>query len=107
MSFLVCSEYPASLAPALPDSFIINGLGIPDPTTGLIAPVTTPADILPDGGVELHYDLSKVANGSYTVTVEASLSGNASAGSASFTFTLPVTPPVVPAVPTGLAISAT
>jgi hypothetical protein len=99
MSFLICDSYLES-DPAKPDSFVISGF---------LSPVTTPATVNADGSVELHYDLTPEPNGSYTVTVEASLKGVLSAGSAAFTFTLPVvvTPPLVPGVPQNVRISAT
>jgi hypothetical protein len=104
--FLVCAPYLAT-DPAKPDSFIVNGLGpAPVPPATSIPPVTTPATVNSDGTVELHYDLTSTPDGTYTVTVEASLAGTVSKGSASFTFTLPVPPPLVPNVPQGIALSA-
>jgi hypothetical protein len=98
MAFLVCDPY-LSTDPAKPDSFVISGLG----TTSVTTPATTSAD----GSVELHYDLTSEPNGTYTVTVEASLKGVLSAGSAAFTFTLPIAPPLVPGVPQNVRISST
>jgi hypothetical protein len=93
--FLICDPY---VAPAvLPDSFVITGLGA--------VPVTSPADVLANGEVQLHFDLSSTAPGTYTVTVEASLAGVMSAASAPATFTIaPVI--VTPGVPQNVRVSA-
>ena len=100
MAFLICDPYLAT-DPAKPDSFVISGLGTP---TSL--PVTTPATVNTDGTVTLHYDLTSTPNGTYTVTVEASLAGVLSAGSASVTFTLPLVTKPVPNVPQNVRVSA-
>jgi hypothetical protein len=94
--FLTADPYLAT-DPAKPDSFLISGLPLP---------VTSPAVVNADGSVELHFDLTGTADGTYTVTVEASLKGVVSAGSAAFTFTLPVAPPLVPGVPQNVRLSA-
>ena len=106
MSFLICDPYLAT-DPAKPDSFIVSGLGTPDPTSGLIADVTSPAVTNADGTVSLHLDLTPTANGSYTVTVKASLAGVESASSAAATFTLPVVTAPTPGVPQNVRVSAT
>ena len=106
MSFLVCDPYLAT-DPAKPDSFIISGLGKPDPLTLKIPDVTTPATNNADGTVSLHLDLTPTPDGTYTVTVKASLAGQSSASSASATLTLPVVGPLVPNVPKNVRVSAT
>jgi hypothetical protein len=94
--FLICDPYPAT-DPAKPDSFVINGLGP--------AVVNSPAEVLPDGSVQLHFLLTE-APGDYTVTVEASLAGVLSAASAPCTFTIkPLV--VTPSVPQNVRTSAT
>jgi hypothetical protein len=92
--FLICDPY---VAPAvLPDSFVITGMGA--------APITSPADVLPSGEVQLHFDLTSEPAGTYTVTVEASLAGVLSAASAPATFT--IAPPVItPGVPQNVRVS--
>ena len=104
MSFLIADPYLAT-DPAKPDSFIISGLGVADPTSGLIADVTTPATTNADGTVSLHLDLTPTPNGSYTVTVKASLAGVESASSSSATFTLPIVPVLTPGVPQNVRVS--
>ena len=94
--FLMCDPYLAT-DPAKPDMFIISGLGATD--------VNSPARVNGDGSVDLHFDLTGTADGTYTVTVKASLKGSASEGSASFTFTLPPVPPLVPGVPQNVRLS--
>ena len=104
MAFLIADPYLAT-DPAKPDSFIVSGLGTPDPTSGLIADVTTPAVTNADGTVSLHLDLTPTPNGSYTVTVKASLAGVESASSAAATFTLPVVAALTPGVPQNVRTS--
>ncbi len=95
--FLVCDPYPASDT-VKPDQFIISGIGAAD--------INSPARVSTDGSVDLHYDLSSTPDGTYTVTVKASLAGNSSAASVSFTFTLPAVKPAnVPSVPLNLRLS--
>ncbi len=97
--FLVCDPYPASDT-VKPDQFVISGIGGAD--------IDSPARVLTDGSVDLHFDLSSTPDGTYTVTVKASLAGSASAASASLTFTLPVVPPVpTPGIPQNLRLSET
>jgi hypothetical protein len=106
MAFLIADPYLAT-DPAKPDSFVVSGLGTPDPVTGLIADVTTPAVTNADGTVSLHLDLTPTVDGSYTVTVKAVLAGVESASSASATFTLPIVVPLTPGVPQNVRTSAT
>ena len=104
MSFLIADPYLAT-DPAKPDSFIISGLGVAD-ATGVIADVTSPAVVNPDGTVSLHLDLTPTPNGTYTVTVKASLAGVTSASSAAATFTLPtVVVGPTPGVPQNVRVS--
>jgi hypothetical protein len=106
MSFLIADPYLAT-DPAKPDLFIISGLGVAD-ATGVIADVSSPAVVNPDGTVSLHLDLTPTPAGTYTVTVKASLLGNASASSAAATFTLPVVAPIlIPGVPQNVRVSDT
>ncbi len=96
--FLICDPYLAA-DPIKPDNFVISGLGAVD--------INSPARVLADGSVDLHFDLTGTPDATYTVSVKASLAGNASAASASLTFTLPVPPPPppVPAVPLNVRLS--
>jgi hypothetical protein len=104
MSFLVCDPYLAT-DPAKPDSFIVSGLGLVD-AAGVIPDVTSPAVVNADGTVSLHLDLTPTANGSYTVTVKASLAGVMSASSASASFTLPIVPTLTPGIPQNVKVSS-
>jgi hypothetical protein len=94
--FLVCDPYPASDT-VKPDKFLVTGLGA--------AEVDSAARVNADGSVDMHLDLTGTPDGTYTVTVKASLAGNASAASASFTFTLPVVHPSVPGIPQNIRLS--
>jgi len=96
MSFLICDPYLAT-DPAKPDSFTISGLGPTD--------ITHASTMNPDGTVQLHFDLTPTPNGTYTVTVKASLAGQSSASSAAVTFTLPVVVALVPGVPQNVRVS--
>lgn len=82
--FLVCDPYPAGLSQALmPISFIIKGLSA--------TPISTPVQTNADGTIQLHYDLSGLGNGSYSVIVDAvNVFNGVSPDSATFTFTLGV-----------------
>lgn len=96
--FLVCNPVPATdpsvVGVASLWTYSLTGLGA--------APIIVPAQINADGSVQLHYDLSGLANGSYTVTATATVTGKglASPPSAPFTFSF-----AVPAVPTSLSVS--
>jgi hypothetical protein len=96
--FLVCNPVPATDPSVVGVSslwtYSLSGLGP--------APVVVPAQINSDGSVQLHYDLAGLANGSYTVTAIATLTGKglASPSSAPFTFSF-----AVPAAPTSLLVS--
>jgi hypothetical protein len=92
--FLVCDPYPAGLAQAvMPVSFVVTGLSA--------NPLSVPATTNSDGTIQLHYDLSALGNGTYTVTAAAvNVFGGLSGNSAPFTFTSGV-----PAVPTNLRIT--
>jgi hypothetical protein len=103
MAFLICDPYLAT-DPAKPDSFVISGLGVAVAPSTVIPTVTTPATVNADGTVSLHLDLTPTPNGTYTVTVVASLAGVESASSASVTFTLPVVAPLTPGVPQNVRV---
>lgn len=92
--FLVSDSYPAGLSQALmPVNFILSGLSA--------NPITTAAFTNPDGTIELHYDLSTLGNGTYTVTAAAvNVFGGSSPASAPFTFTRGT-----PSTPTNLRIA--
>jgi hypothetical protein len=92
--FLVCNPYPAGLDQAtMPTSFVIKGL--------TANPVSTLATTNPDGTIQLHYDLSQLGHGSYTVVVDAvNALGGISPDSAPFLFVLGV-----PVVPTNIRIT--
>jgi hypothetical protein len=81
--FLICDPYPFdSNSPWLnPTTFIIAGL--------TASPFSVPASINADGSAQLHFDLSNVPFGSYTVTAAAvNTSGGISSPSLPFTFIL-------------------
>jgi hypothetical protein len=62
--FLVCDPVPGNLDQfTKPVSYVITGL------SG--TPLSTPATVNQDGTVQLHYDLSALGNGTYTVTAAA------------------------------------
>ena len=91
--FLTADPYPAGLSSAtMPINFILKGLSA--------NPITTPATVNPDGTIQLHYDLSSLGNGTYTIIADAvNVFGGVSPDSAPFTFTVGV-----PATPTNLRI---
>jgi hypothetical protein len=91
--FLVCDPYPAGLdASTKPVSFVVTGL------SG--TPLSVPATINADSTIQLHYDLSTLAHGSYTVTASAvNVFGGVSGASDPFSFTSGV-----PATPTNIRI---
>jgi hypothetical protein len=94
--FLVCDAVPAQAQTNLNVvQYVITGLS----TT----PITTQAMINADGSQQLHYDLSAVANGSYTVTA-AAVNGLGLEGPFSDPFIFTVG---LPTKPTGLRISPT
>jgi hypothetical protein len=76
MPFLVTASIPTT--GVQPDSYTISGL----PSS----PVTSTAFTNTDGSKQLKYDLSPVANGSYTVNVTASNQWGTSAASSPFSF---------------------
>jgi hypothetical protein len=92
--FLVCDPYPAGLDQStMPVTFIITGLAQ--------TPISTPAFTNQDGTIQLKYDLSQVAHGSYTLTASAAnVFGGTSAASLPFSFTSGV-----PSVPGNLRIT--
>lgn len=106
MAFLIADPYLAT-DPAKPDSFIISGLGVAVAPSTIIPDVTTPATTNADGTVSLHLDLTPTPNGTYTVTVKASLAGVESASSAAATFTLPIVAALTPGVPQNVRVSST
>ena len=76
----------------MPVSFVIKGLSA--------NPFSTPAFTNQDGTIQLKYDLSQLAHGTYSVTASAlNVFGGSSLDSAPFSFTVGV-----PAVPTNLRI---
>jgi asparagine N-glycosylation enzyme membrane subunit Stt3 len=91
--FLVSDPYPAGLDQStMPVGFILTGL--------TAQPISVPVQTNQDGTIQLHYDLSQLAHGTFTVTASATnVFGGSSLPSAPFTFTSGV-----PAVPTGLRI---
>lgn len=91
--FLVCDPYPAGLDQStMPVNFILKGLSS--------NPIVTPATVNQDGTIQLHYDLSQLAHGSYTVIADAvNIFGGVSPDSLPFQFTSGV-----PGVPTTLRI---
>jgi hypothetical protein len=91
--FLVCDPYPAGLDQStMPVSFVLTGLSS--------SPLSTPATTNQDGTIQLHYDLSQLAHGTYTVTASAvNVFGGVSGASAPFSFTSGV-----PGVPTNIRI---
>ena len=91
--FLVCDPYPTGLDQAtMPVSFIIKGLSA--------NAILTPATQSPDGTLQLHYDLSQLGHGSYTVVVDAvSVLGGVSPDSLPFQFVSGV-----PGAPTNIRI---
>jgi len=94
--FLVCDAVPAQAQQNLNVvSYVITGLAQ--------TPITTQAMVNADGSQQSHYDLSAVANGSYTVSANA-INGLGLEGPASDPFTFTVG---LPTKPTGLRISPT
>jgi hypothetical protein len=91
--FLVCDPYPAGLDQnTSPVSFILKGLSA--------NPISTPVQVNQDGTIQLHYDLSTLGNGNYTVIADAvNVFGGVSPDSAPFIFTKGV-----PASPSNLRI---
>ena len=91
--FLVCDPYPAALDQSTkPVSFILTGLAQ--------TPISTPATINQDGTIQLHYDLQRLAHGTYTLTASAvNVFGGVSGASDPFSFTSGV-----PGVPGNLRI---
>jgi hypothetical protein len=76
--FLVCDPYPAGLDQnTSPVSFILKGLSA--------NPISTPVQTNQDGTIQLHYDLSTLGNGTYTVIADAvNVFGGVSPDSAPF-----------------------
>lgn len=91
--FLVCDSYPANLDQfTKPVSFILTGLAA--------QPISVPATINQDSTIQLHYDLSALTHGTFTVTASAvNIFGGVSPDSVPFTFGVGV-----PSVPTSLRI---
>ena len=91
--FLVSDPYPSGLSQFLtPTSFNLTGLG---------PAVNSPALVNADGTVVLHYDLSGLGNGTFTVTASAvNQFGGISPASAPFSFGIGT-----PSAPTNLRIS--
>jgi hypothetical protein len=91
--FLVCDPYPAGLDQnTMPVSFILKGLSA--------NAISTPVQVNQDGTIQLHYDLSTLGNGNYTVIADAvNVFGGVSPDSAPFVFTKGV-----PAPPSNLRI---
>lgn len=91
--FLVCDPYPAGLDQStMPVSFVLKGLAQ--------NPISVQAQVNQDGTVQLHYDLSTLGNGTYTVLADAvNVFGGISPDSSPFTFTKGV-----PAPPSNLRI---
>ena len=90
--FLVCDPYPSS--GQLPTGFLItidNG-----------TPIATGVQTNADGSVQLHYDVSGLAAGAHTVTVQATNVWGSSAASAPFSF---VKPSAALAIPLNFNIS--
>jgi hypothetical protein len=92
--FLVADAVTPASDPNLnPVSYTLTGIGT--------SPVSTPAVQNANGTLQLHYDLSTLPNGSYTVAaVAVNVFGNSSAESAPLTFTKGA-----PGTPTSLRIS--
>jgi hypothetical protein len=88
--FLVCTPVPAT-SPQ-PTSYTIQGL----PAVNVAVPATKNAD----GSVQLHYDLTGLAVGSYTVTATATNLWGTSPASVPFTFSS-----ALPAAPMSLSVS--
>ena len=91
---LVCDAYPAGLDQFLkPVSFLVKGLSA--------NAISTPATQNPDGTLQLHYDLSQLGHGSYTVVVDAvNVLGGVSPDSLPFQFVSGV-----PGAPTNIRIT--
>lgn len=88
--FLVTASVPST--GVQPASYTIQGL----PAVN----ITTPATKNSDGSVQLHYDLTGLAVGSYTVTATATNLWGTSAASAPFTFSS-----ALPGSPISLSVS--
>jgi hypothetical protein len=92
--FLVCDPYPkATSSLQAVSKFTVTGLGA--------SAITVPATVNSDGTQVLHYDLSALPNGTYTVTAAAVNGFGGSAVSAPFTFTSGI-----PSTPTNISLSA-
>lgn len=91
--FLVCDPVPGNLDQfTKPVSYVLTGL------SG--SPISTPATVNGDGTVQLHYDLSALTHGTFTVTAAAvNQFGGVSGASDPFSFGVGV-----PAIPTSLRI---
>jgi hypothetical protein len=91
--FLVCDPYPAGLDQnTMPVSFILKGLSA--------NPISVPVQTNQDGTIQVHYDLSTLGNGNYTVIADAvNVFGGVSPDSLPFVFTKGV-----PAPPSNLRI---